>query len=174
MNRTEKAEAVSALKDAFSGAPMVVLTHYSGLTVAEMTDLRNKMREAGATYKVAKNRLAKIAITETEYEGIADMLTGPTGIAFSADAVSAAKVVVDYAKNNEKLVVTGGAIGSQVLDAEGVKALSKLPSLDELRSKLVGLISAPAQRMATVTQAPASQLARVLMAYSEKGEQDAA
>ena len=146
----------------------MVITRNLGMTVKQSTDLRNKMRDAGASYKVAKNRLAKIALEGTDYGSLADLLTGPTALATSKDPVAAAKVVIDFAKTNDKLQVVGGAMGKTVLDAEGVKALASLPSLDELRAKLVGLLVAPATKLATITQAPAAQLARVLSAYAEK------
>lgn len=168
MDRTQKAELVSELNAVFGEVGVVVVTRNLGLTVAQSTVLRQKMREAGASYKVAKNRLARIALKDTDYEGIGDLLTGPTALATSGDPVAAAKVAVEFAKTNEKLEIVGGAMGSVVLDAEGVKALASMPSLDELRAKLVGLIQAPATKLATVTQAPAAQLARVFGAYASK------
>lgn len=168
MDRTQKAELVSELNTVFGEVGVVVVTRNLGLTVAQSTVLRQKMREAGASYKVAKNRLAKIALKDTDYEGIGDLLTGPTALATSGDPVAAAKVAVEFAKTNEKLEIVGGAMGTVVLDAEGVKALASMPSLDELRAKLVGLIQAPATKLATVTQAPAAQLARVFGAYASK------
>ena len=168
MDRSEKAEAVAELNRTFSEVSVVVVTRNLGLTVAQSTQLRTKMREAGASYKVAKNRLAKIALEGTDYAGIADLLTGPTALATSADPVAAAKVIADFAKTNDKLEIVGGAMGKQLLDAEGVKALASLPSLDELRGKIVGLLQAPASKLAAVTQAPAAQLARVFKAYAEK------
>ena len=168
MDRNEKAEVVSALNASLKQVGVVVVTRNLGLSVAQSTDLRQKMREAGATYKVTKNRLAKIAIQDTDYAGIGDLLTGPVGLATSADPVSAAKIAVEFAKTNDKLEIIGGAMGTQVLDANGIKALASLPSLDELRAKLVGLIQAPAQKLASVTQAPAAQLARVFNAYATK------
>jgi large subunit ribosomal protein L10 len=168
MDRNEKAEVVSALNASLQQMGVVVITRNLGMTVAQSTDLRQKMRDAGAAYKVTKNRLAKIAIEGTDYVGIADMLTGPVGLAASTDPVAAAKVAVEFAKTNDKLEIVGGAMGTQLLDANGVKALASLPSLDELRAKLVGLLQAPASKLATVTQAPAAQLARVFNAYAEK------
>jgi large subunit ribosomal protein L10 len=147
---------------------VVVVTRNLGMTVKQSTDLRNKAREAGASYKVAKNRLAKIAIEGTDYAVLADLLTGPTALSYSTDPVAAAKVVSDFAKTNDKLEIVGGAMGSMLLDAEGVKALASLPSLDELRGKIVGLLQAPAAKLASITQAPAAQLARVFNAYAEK------
>jgi large subunit ribosomal protein L10 len=168
MDRTQKTEAVAELNRTFNEVGVVVITRNLGMTVKQSTDLRNKMREAGASYKVAKNRLAKIALDGTDYTVLADLLTGPTALSTSVDPVAAAKVVVDFAKTNDKLEIVGGAMGSNLLNAEGVKALASLPSLDELRGKLVGLLQAPAQRIAVVTAAPASQLARVFNAYAEK------
>lgn len=168
MDRKEKSEVVSALNASLQQMGAVIVTRNLGMTVAQSTDLRQKMREAGAGYKVTKNRLAKIAIQDTDYAGLADMLTGPVGLATSADPVAAAKVAVDFAKTNDRLEIVGGAMGAQVLDAEGVKALASLPSLDELRAKIIGLVQAPATKLATVLQAPAGQLARVFNAYAEK------
>jgi len=168
MDRAQKAESVAELNRTFGEVGVVVITRNLGMTVAQSTDLRNRMREAGATYKVAKNRLAKIAIEGTDYSGLADLLTGPTALATSVDPVAAAKVVVDFAKTNDRLEVVGGAMGSTLLDVNGVKALAELPSLDELRAKIVGLVQAPAQKLASVTQAPAGQLARVFGAYGAK------
>lgn len=168
MDRSQKTEAVAELNRTFKEVGVVVVTRNLGMTVAQSTELRTKMRDAGASYKVAKNRLAKIALEGTDYGSLADLLTGPTALATSADPVAAAKAVVDFAKTNDKIEIVGGAMGSTVLDAEGVKALASLPSLDELRGKIVGLIAAPATKLATVTQAPAAQLARVFGAYGAK------
>ncbi len=168
MDRAQKAAAVAELNRTFSEVGVVVVTRNHGMTVAQSTQLRNKMREAGASYKVSKNRLAKIALDGTDYLSLGDMLTGPVGLASSIDPVAAAKVAVEFAKTNDKFEIVGGAMGANALDVEGVKALATLPSLDELRAKIVGLLVAPATKLATVTQAPAAQLARVLKAYSEK------
>ena len=168
MDRSQKTDAVAVLNRTFNEVAVVVVTRNLGLTVAQSTQLRNKMREAGASYKVSKNRLAKIALEGTEYAGISDLLTGPVALATSTDPVAAAKVVSDFAKTNDKLEIVGGAMGKQVLAAEGIKALASLPSLDELRAKLIGLVQAPATKLATITQAPAAQIARVLSAYAEK------
>lgn len=168
MDRAEKAAAVAELNRTFSEASVVVVTRNLGMTVSQSTQLRNKMRDAGASYKVSKNRLAKIALDGTDYLSLGDMLTGPVGLASSADPVAAAKVAVEFAKTNDKFEIVGGAMGATALDAEGVKALAAMPSLNELRAKIVGLIVAPATKLATITQAPAAQLARVLKAYSEK------
>jgi large subunit ribosomal protein L10 len=168
MDRTEKSEVVSALNASLKETGVVVVTRNLGMSVAQSTDLRQKMRGAGASYKVSKNNLVKIAIQGTDYAVIGDMLVGPTGLATSADPVAAAKVAVEFAKTNEKLEIVGGAMGSQLLNADGIKALATLPSLDELRGKIVGLIQAPATKLATVVQAPAAQLARVFNAYATK------
>lgn len=168
MDRTQKSEVVSALNATFGGIGVVVVTRNLGLTVAQSTALRQKMREAGASYKVTKNRLARIALKDTRYEQLGSLLTGPTALSLSIDPVAAAKVVVEFAKTNEKLEIVGGAMGDTLLDVEGVKALASMPSLDELRAKLVGLIQAPATKLATVVQAPAAQLARVFNAYATK------
>ncbi|WP_422057006.1 50S ribosomal protein L10 [Sphingomonas sp.] len=168
MDRSQKTQAVAELNSTFNEVAVVVVTRNLGMTVKQSTDLRNKAREAGASYKVAKNRLAKIAIEGTDYAVLADLLTGPTALSYSTDPVAAAKVVSDFAKTNDKLEIVGGAMGSMLLDAEGVKALASLPSLDELRGKIVGLLQAPAAKLASITQAPAAQLARVFNAYAEK------
>ncbi|RJF85638.1 50S ribosomal protein L10 [Sphingomonas cavernae] len=168
MDRAQKSELVAELNRTFSETSVVVITRNLGLTVAQSTALRGKMREVGASYKVAKNRIAKIALEGTAYAPISDLLTGPTALATSTDPVAAAKAAVEFAKTNDKLEIVGGAMGETLLDAEGVKALAALPSLDELRAKLVGLIQAPAQKLAAVTQAPAGQLARVFGAYAAK------
>ena len=170
MERAEKREAVTALNQVFKDTGTVVVAHYSGLSVSDMTDFRARMREAGGGVKVAKNRLAKLALEGTDVAHIADLFTGPTVIAFSQDPVAAAKVAVDYAKTNEKLIILGGAIGQTNLKPDGVKALAALPSLDELRAKLVGMIATPATRIAQVVAAPAGQVARVIGAYANKDE----
>ena len=170
MDRAEKRELVTGLNDAFKGAGSVVVAHYAGITVAQMNDLRTKMRQAGGTVKVAKNRLAKIALQGTDSEKIIDLFQGQTLIAFSDDPVTAPKVASDFAKGNDKLVILGGAMGATALDADGVKALATLPSLDELRGKLVGLLVAPATRIAQIVNAPAGQVARVIGAYARKDE----
>lgn len=173
MDRAQKAAAVAELNRTFSEVGVVVVTRNLGMTVQQSTQLRNRMREAGATYKVSKNKLARIALDGTDYLSIGDMLTGPVGLATSNDPVAAAKVAVDFAKTNDKFEIVGGAMGATPLDMAGVQALATLPSLDELRAKIVGLIVAPATKLATITQAPAAQIARVLSAYAEK-EQEAA
>ena len=168
MDRAKKAEVVESLNGLFNGAGSVVVAHYSGMTVAQMSDLRSRMRAAGASFKVSKNRLAVRALQGTAAEGIAHLLKGPTGIAISKDPIAASKVVVAYAKENEKLVILGGVVGSTAIDANGVKALAELPSLDELRGKIVGLLQAPATKLAGLAAAPAGALARVIGAYSTK------
>ena len=168
MNRSEKTDTVAALNATFNEAAVVVVTRNLGLTVAQSTDLRLKMRDAGAGYKVAKNRLAKIALNDTQYESLSDLLTGPTALATSGDPVAAAKVAVEFAKTNDKLEIVGGGMGDVVLDVNGVKALASLPSLDELRAKIIGLVQAPATKVAQIAAAPAGQLARVFGAYAAK------
>ena len=170
MDRATKKEWVGSLHGTLGDVGLVVVTHYMGLTVAEMTNLRGKMREAGAGFKVVKNRLTRLALAGTEYENLADLFTGPTAIAFSKDPVAAAKVAVEFAKANDKLKILGGSLGTNRLDVDGIKALATLPSLDELRGRLIGMISTPATRIAGVLQAPAGQLARVLRAKAEKDE----
>jgi large subunit ribosomal protein L10 len=170
LDRTEKHAFVAELAAVFAETSMVVVTQNKGLTVAEVTKLRRQMREAGATYKVAKNRLATLALDGTRFDGIAPLLKGPTALAWCRDPVAVAKAAVEFAKTNEKFVLIGGALGPQTLDADGIKALAELPSLDALRAGLVGMISTPATRIAGVLQAPAGQLARVFGAYAKKDE----
>ncbi len=174
MDRTEKREFVASLAAVFADTSMVVVTQNKGLTVAEVTDLRRKMRAAGAQFKVAKNRLAVLALDGTRFDSIAPMLKGPTALAWARDPVAVAKVAVDFAKTNEKLVLIGGALGTQTLNADGIKALAELPSLDTLRAGLLGMIATPATRIAGVLQAPAGQLARVFAAYAKRDEAEAA
>ena len=166
MDRAQKREAVAELKQTFNETNVVVITRNLGLTVAQSTDLRNRMRDAGARYKVAKNRLALIALEGTPYAPLSDMLSGPTALATSADPVAAAKAAVEFAKTNDRLEIVGGAMGQTLLDANGVKALAELPSLDELRAKIVGLVQAPATKLAQLANAPAAKLARVFGAYA--------
>ena len=173
MDRAEKAAAVAALRQTFDEVSVVVVTRNLGLTVAQSTALRGRMREAGAQYKVAKNTLTLIAAEGTQYQSIADLLTGPTALATSKDPVAAAKVAVDFAKTTDKFEIVGGAMGSTVLDVNGIKALAELPSLDELRAKLIGLISAPATKIARVVNTPAGNLARVLKAFAERDSEAA-
>lgn len=168
LSKAQKTNVISAVETSLKDASTVIVVHNKGMTVAEVSDLRRKARAVGATYKVAKNRLAKRALSGTAFEQLSPMLKGPTAMAVSKDPVAAAKVVVDFAKTNEKLVILGGAFMDKNLDVKGVEALSKMPSLDELRAKIVGMLATPATRIATVLQAPASQLARVVSAYSKK------
>jgi len=168
VDRAQKAEAVEGLHKTFSDVETIVVTRNDGLTVAQVSELRVKMREAGVSYKVSKNRLALRALKGTRYEGIGPLLKGPVGLATSKDPVAASKIAWNFAKDNEKLVVVGGALGDKLLDVSGVESLSKLPSLDELRAKLLGMLQTPAQRLAVLAAAPASQVARVISAYSNK------
>ena len=170
MDRKGKSELVTTLNGTFREASLVVVTHNLGLTVAETTDLRRKTRGAGAQFKVTKNRLTRLALAGTKFEGLGKLFTGPTAIAYSKDPVAAAKVVVDFAKANEKLVILGAALGDKVLDAEGVKALATLPSLDQLRGKILGMLQTPATRIASVLKAPAGQVARAIAAHAKQGE----
>jgi large subunit ribosomal protein L10 len=168
MDRSQKAESVASLNATFAEVGVVVITRNLGMTVAQSTALRGKIREAGATYKVAKNSLAKLAAKDTAYEGITDLFTGPTAIAASVDPVAAAKAVADFAKTTDKIEIVGGSLGSVVLDANGIKALATMPSLDEMRAKLIGLVQAPATKIAQLSTAPAAKLARVFQAYADK------
>jgi len=167
VDRAQKQALVAELQETFESNNLVVVTHQSGLTVAEVSELRKQMREVGGSFKVTKNRLAKIALKGTKFEGLADSFTGPTAIAVSSDPVAAAKIAVEFANKNEKLRIICGSLEAEALDAQGVMALAKLPSLDELRGKLIGLIQAPATKIAGVLQAPAGQLARVFGAYAD-------
>ena len=168
MDRSQKADAVAALNATFNEVGVVVITRNLGMTVAQSTLLRTKMRDAGASFKVSKNSLARLAIEGTSYAAIGDMFTGPVALASSIDPVAAAKVAIEFAKTNDKLEIVGGAMGTQVLNPEGIRALAALPSLDALRSRLIGLVQAPATKIAQVIVAPASKLARVFNAYAEK------
>jgi large subunit ribosomal protein L10 len=170
VNRSDKQQVIASLHETLKQVQLVVITRQSGLTVAEATNLRRQMRQAGAGYKVTKNRLARLALDGTQFEGLKSLFTGPTAIAYSQDPVAAAKVAVTYANSNDKLKIVGGAMGGQLLDSNGVKALATLPSLDELRAKLIGVLRTPATRIAAVLQAPGGQLARVLKAYAAKGD----
>ena len=170
MTRAQKQDEIATLKGTMEDSEIVVLTHNTGLDAKSITDLRLEMRKNGVQFKVVKNTLAKIASQGTRYEQIADMFAGPVGMATSQDPVAAAKVAHDFAKKNDKLVVLGGAYGDMILDEAGVKQLASLPSLDELRSKIVGLLQAPAQKIAQITQIPAQQLVGVTKAYGEKAE----
>jgi len=173
VERSQKEKLVATLHHALADTACVVVTHQTGLTVAEVTDLRRQMRAAGASFKVTKNRLARRAIVGTKFEQLSSMFTGPTAIAYSGDPVAAAKVAVDFANRNEKLRVVGGSLGERQLDANGVKSLATLPSLDQLRARLIGMLQTPATRIASVLQAPGTQLARVLDAHAKKAGQAA-
>jgi large subunit ribosomal protein L10 len=170
VERAAKKELVTSLNGVFKASSVVVVAHYSGLTVSQMQTLRKQMKQAGASVKVAKNRLAKIALEGTDAAVVVPLLKGPTVIAYSGDPVAAPKVAIDFAKTNEKFVILGGAMGTTVLNPDGVKALASLPSLDELRGKIVGLLVAPATKVAQLMNAPAAKLARVVQAYANKGE----
>jgi large subunit ribosomal protein L10 len=174
LERAAKNEAVTALGEVFKTTKVVVVAHYSGLTVAQMQILRKQMKQVGASVKVAKNRLAKIALEGTDVASIAPLLKGPALIAYSGDPVAAPKAAVDFAKTHERFVILGGAMGTTSLDPNGVKALAALPSLDELRAKIVGLIQAPATKIAQVVNAPGAKLARVVQAYASKSGESAA
>ena len=174
VDRIEKREFVAELSTVFADTSMVVVTRNEGLTVADVTELRRRMRAAGASFKVAKNRLALLALDGTRFDGLKPFMKGPTAISWSADPVAVAKAAVDFAKTNDKFVLIGGALGTQLLDVAGVKALAELPSLDALRAKLLGLLAAPATRIAGVLQAPAGQLARVFAAYADASKSEAA
>jgi large subunit ribosomal protein L10 len=169
VDRAEKKAFVATLHDVLKKTSVVVVAHYSGLTVAQMQTLRKQMRDVGASVQVTKNRLTKIALEGTEIASVGTLLKGPTLLAYSKDPVAAAKAAVAFAKDNEKLVILGGAMGKTVLNAEAVKSLATLPSLDEMRARLVGLIQAPATKLAQLANAPAGKLARVVQAYSDKG-----
>ena len=157
MNREEKAQLLSELNELFNNSEVVVVSHYKGLTVAEVSELRNNVRKAGAGFKVTKNRITRLALKGTKFEGLIDLFKGPTAIAFASDPVSACKACVEFAKTNEKLLIVGGAMGTGVISIDEIKKLASIPSMDELRAKIIGLL-----------QAPAAQLARVTKAYSEK------
>jgi len=168
VNRTEKAELIETLQSAFNESSTIVVTHQVGMTVAESGDLRRKMRDAGASFKVTKNRIAKLALRGTRFEDLESLFTGPTAVGMSRDPVAAAKAIVDYAKGNKKITIIGGSMDGKMLDHAGVEALAKMPSLDELRGKLVGLINAPASKVARVMSAPAGKLARVIKAREDQ------
>jgi len=170
VNREQKQELITSLNALLAQQVTVVVTHNQGLTVAETQELRKRIRAAGAGFRVAKNRLARRALAGTKFEGLADLLKGPTGIAFSKDPVAAAKVCSKFAKDNKKLVILGGSLNGQTMDQAGINTLATLPSLDELRAKLVGMIQTPATRIAGVLAAPGGQIARVLAARAKQGE----
>lgn len=174
MDRTEKREFIAHLATVFADTSFVLVAQNKGLTVAEVSNLRRRMRDAGATYKVAKNRLAMLALDGTRFQSIAPLLKGPTALAWSKDPVAVAKTAVEFAKGNDKFVILGGALGTQALSPDGIKALSELPSLETLRAQLLGLIQTPATRIAGILQAPGSQLARVFAAFAKKDAEDEA
>jgi len=168
LDRTEKREFVAELAAVFAETSFVVVAQNKGMTVAEVTELRRRMRAAGASYKVAKNRLATLALEGTRFDGIKPLLKGPTALAWSRDPVAVAKTAVEFARTNDKFVVLGGALGTQMLNADGIKALSELPSLETLRAGLLGMLQTPATRIAGVLAAPGGQIARVLAAFADK------
>ena len=170
VDRAAKQELVTTLHDVFKDTGVIVVAHYAGMTVAQMTDFRKRMKEAGGTVKVAKNKLAVLALKETNSEGISDLFKGQTCVAYSSDPMVAARIAVKYSRENDKLVILGGAMGSNVLDSASVKALADLPSLDELRAKLIGLLNAPATKIARTIKEPGAKLARVIQAQASKGE----
>jgi large subunit ribosomal protein L10 len=170
VDRAAKRELVGQLHDVFKDTGVVVVAHYAGLTVKQMTDYRQRLKAAGGSVKVAKNKLVKLALQDTDSAAISELFKGPTCIAFSKDPIAAAKIAVAYAKENEKLVILGGTMGQTVLDPNGVKALAELPSLDELRAKLIGLLNAPATKVVRTINEPAAKLARVLQAKASQGE----
>lgn len=169
MERAAKRELVASLHDVFKDTGVVVVAHYAGLTVAQMTEYRRQIKEVGGSVKVAKNRLAKLALKDTDVAGIEDLFKGPTCIAYSDDPIAAPKVAVKFAKDNDNLVILGGSMGTNVLDVSGVEALAALPSLDELRAKLIGLLTAPATKIARTVKEPGGQLARVIQAKASAG-----
>jgi large subunit ribosomal protein L10 len=168
VDKLKKEQVVVSLRESFAQATTIVVTHYKGLTVAEITSLRQNMRKLGADFKVTKNSLTKLALKGSQYEKLSELLVGPVAIAYSKDPVAAAKGIVEFANDNEKLVILGGAVGSEAVDLDRIKTLAKLPSLDQLRSKIIGVINAPASRIACILQAPGSQVARVLSAHAAK------
>jgi large subunit ribosomal protein L10 len=174
LDRTQKREFIASLAQVFADTSFVLVAQNKGLTVADVSELRRRMRAAGATYKVAKNRLAIRALDGTRFDGISSLLKGPTALAWSTDPVAVAKTAIDFAKTNDKFVILGGALGAQSLNPDGIKALAELPSLETLRAQLLGLIQTPATRIAGVLQAPGSQLARVFSAFAKKDEAAAA
>jgi large subunit ribosomal protein L10 len=173
LDRTEKREFVTELNQALAVTSMIVVTRNGGLTVAEATDLRRKMRAAGATFKIAKNRLTNLALEGTPFDSLRPLLKGPIALAWSTDPVAVAKAAVEFAKTNDKFVLVGGALGTQTLNVDGVRALAELPSLEVLRGRLLGMIQTPATRIAGILQAPAGQLARVFGAFARKDEESA-
>lgn len=170
MDRAAKSALVTSLNTVFKDSGLIVVAHNTGMVAAQSAEFRKRVREAGGAVKVAKNKLVKLALKDTSADGISDLLKGPTILAYSKDPIAAAKVAVKYAKENDKLVILGGAMGASILDANGVKTLADLPSLDELRSKIIGLLNAPATKIARTVKEPGSKLARVIQAKATKGE----
>ena len=170
ITRAAKAAQISEMQKAFTDSEIVLIVHNKGMTVEQVTRLRRQVRDAGAGFKVAKNRLAKLALANTKFEQLADMFVGPTITAYANDPVAAAKVLAQFAKENEKLVLIGGAFGERRLDPKGIEALSKMPSLNELRAKIIGMLQTPATRIASILQAPGGQVARVINAHATKGD----
>ncbi|MEW5964462.1 MAG: 50S ribosomal protein L10 [Pseudomonadota bacterium] len=170
MDRAAKRELVTSLHDVLKSTGVVVVAHNVGMVAAQSAELRRRVKDAGGRVKVAKNNLAKLALKGTDAEGISDLMTGPTVLAYSKDPIAAAKAAVDYAKGTDKFVILGGAMGKTLLDAKGVKALAELPSLDELRAKLIGLLNAPATKIARTVKEPGAKLARVIQAKASQGE----
>jgi large subunit ribosomal protein L10 len=166
VDREKKKELVNSLQDSFEDINLMIVTHYSGLTVSELNNLRGQMRDVGASFKVTKNRLMRLALKDSKYAALGDIFSGPTAIAVSQDQVAAARVAVNFAKDNDKLIIVGGAMGEEVLSVEAITSIAKLPSLDVLRGKIVGLLKAPPSKIVGVLTAPAGQLNRVLAAYS--------
>ena len=171
MKRSEKKDFVSKLKDEFSNSSSIIVAEYSGLTVVESENLRKEMRANGAKFKVTKNRLTKLAIAETQFKEMSDLFKGPTAIAYSTDPVAPAKVAVTFEKKYDKFKIIGGGYNGEIIDKDRIDFLAKLPSLDELRGKLIGLISAPAQKIASIAIEPGSQLARILSAKSSNSQE---
>lgn len=169
MDRVRKEQVVADLKASFENVGALVVVHNQGLSASDMVELRQQIREAGGSFQVVKNTLLKLATVGTDYEALEDLFTGPTAVAYSEDPVAAAKVVSDFADENEKLVIRGGALGAEIMDVSRVKALAKLPSLDELRAKILGMLNTPATRLACLAQAPGGQVARVINAYASSG-----
>lgn len=168
ISRAQKLAITEDVTARLSDSEVVIVTKNNGMTVAQVSELRNKAREAGASYKVAKNRLVKRILPDTRYGSLEQYFTGPTGITTSEQPVMAAKTIVEFAKDNEQLEIIAGAYGDKELSIDEIKALAKMPTLDELRAKIISIINTPATRIAGVTQAPAGQLARVISAYSKK------
>jgi large subunit ribosomal protein L10 len=169
VDRAAKRELIDSLHDELKSTGVVVVAHNTGMVAAQSAEFRKRVREAGGSVKVTKNTLAKLAFKDTDADKLSDLMKGPTILAFSKDPIAAAKAAVTYAKGNDKLVILGGAMGKTILDAKGVKALAELPSLDELRAKLIGLLNAPATKIARTVKEPGAQLARVVQAKASQG-----